>query len=297
MSGRITQLLRAHTAEFVDAIAKRAPSQVDQVCSEHVARLVAREGRAIQELLTHKPHVKVNDLLANFNLQGLSEQLKLVAPVFWGLLESVSDTIPKQESEETPASSKRKRDNNMVFTTACAMMSLLRSQKANNFQAVIGLFLFGSGAAKREIEVFSHAGISLSYKSVMKYIENLSIEGVKQFQAVWKECECSIVWDNLNIAFRVESQRLDNKNHFDNGTTATLIPIYNPITGESRTPRGTLPLNMKPPRTSTRRREGTFQRSQRSLLARWTRVGSNSTTGLNGIREQEGVSGARAQIG
>ena len=132
------------------------------------------------------------------------------------------------------------------------MLSILRSQKANNFQAVIGLFLLGSGAAKREIEVFAHAGISLSYKGVMDYVKNLSIEGIRQFRQVFKECTCSIVWDNLNIAFRVESQRLDSKNHFDNGTTATLIPVYNPFTGESRTPRGTLPLEMKPPRTSTK---------------------------------------------
>ncbi|KAJ7711660.1 hypothetical protein B0H16DRAFT_1815977 [Mycena metata] len=61
---------------------------------------------------------------------------------------------------------------------------------------------------------------------------------------------CFIVWDNLNIAFRVESQRLNSGNHFDNGTTSTAIPLYNPFTGGS-TPLGTLPLSMKPPRTTT----------------------------------------------
>jgi hypothetical protein len=62
---------------------------------------------------------------------------------------------------------------------------------------------------------------------------------------------CSLVWDTLNIAFKVESQRLDSKNHFDNGTTATLIPVYDPFMNEPRTARGTPPLHMKPPRTST----------------------------------------------
>ncbi|KAJ7845679.1 hypothetical protein B0H13DRAFT_1647196, partial [Mycena leptocephala] len=36
----------------------------------------------------------------------------------------------------------------------------------------------------------------------------------------------------------------------DNGTTATVIPVYNPFTG-GKTPLNTLPLSMKPPRTTT----------------------------------------------
>ncbi len=62
---------------------------------------------------------------------------------------------------------------------------------------------------------------------------------------------CSIVWDNLNIAFNVEAQRFNSANHFDNGTTATLIPLHDPFTGGT-VPHGTLPLDMKPPRTSTK---------------------------------------------
>ncbi|KAJ7731953.1 hypothetical protein B0H14DRAFT_2639941 [Mycena olivaceomarginata] len=66
----------------------------------------------------------------------------------------------------------------------------------------------------------------------MNYLDTLSHKGSFNFKR-FGEC------------------RLDNKNHFDNGTTATLIPIYNPFTNESRTPRGTLPFSMKPEHTST----------------------------------------------
>ena len=50
-----------------------------------------------------------------------------------------------------------------------------------------------------------------------------------------------IIWDNLNIAFWVGEQRKASKDHFDNGTTATLIPIYD-------VEFGGLPLDLKPPR-------------------------------------------------
>ena len=50
-----------------------------------------------------------------------------------------------------------------------------------------------------------------------------------------------IIWDNLNIAFRVGEQWKDSKDHFDNGTTATLIPLYSINYGD-------LLLSLKPPR-------------------------------------------------
>ncbi|KAF8145481.1 hypothetical protein K438DRAFT_2097724 [Mycena galopus ATCC 62051] len=242
----VTKVLRNRGPELLEQWANRAPQGVDTFLSKRMADLVQREGQAIQTYLTHESKTQVNNILASFDMQGLGAKLKQLAPTLWDILIATSSTHNlNAEAPET------RRDQSLVFTTVCAMMSILRSQKANNFQAVISLFLLGSGASKREIEVFAHAGISLSYKSVMNYLAALSLEGILQFQAVWRACMCSIVWDNLNIAFQVESQRLDNKNHFDNRTTATLIPIYNPFTNEARTPRGTLPFTMKPPRTST----------------------------------------------
>ena len=49
-----------------------------------------------------------------------------------------------------------------------------------------------------------------------------------------------IIWDNLNIAFRVGEQHKASKDHFDNGTTATLIPLYG-------IEFGGLPLDLKLP--------------------------------------------------
>ncbi|KAK7034257.1 hypothetical protein R3P38DRAFT_3185051 [Favolaschia claudopus] len=132
----------------------------DLFATHQIADLVAREGKIIQELLTRESGAKVSELLSSFDMKGLADKLRTAAPTLWSILAAVS-TATDDEGES------KRRDRSMVFTTDCAMTSLLRSQKANNFQAVIALFLLGSGAAKREIEVFAHAGISLSYKSVM----------------------------------------------------------------------------------------------------------------------------------
>lgn len=131
------------------------------------------------------------------------------------------------------------------------MLAVLCSQRANNFQTVMGVYLVGSGSSKREMEVFHHAGVCLSYPATLQHLRTLSQEGIKTYQRLIKECMCSVVWDNLCIQFRVDAQRFDSTDHFDNGTTATCIPIWNPFTNSTRTPHGTLPLSMKPDRQTT----------------------------------------------
>ena len=48
-----------------------------------------------------------------------------------------------------------------------------------------------------------------------------------------------IIWDNLNITFHVGEQQKASMDHFDNGTSATLVPLYGvEFSG--------LPLDLKP---------------------------------------------------
>ncbi|KAJ7021117.1 hypothetical protein C8F04DRAFT_973181 [Mycena alexandri] len=129
-------------------------------------------------------------------------------------------------------------------------ISILRSQKANNFQLVIGLFLLGSGASKREMEVLAHAGLSVAYKTITEHVKQLSKEGLDKIREIVQAGMVQIVWDNLNIAFKVAAQRLNAKSHFDNGTTSTMIPVFDPATG-GQAAHGTLPLDLKPERERT----------------------------------------------
>jgi hypothetical protein len=59
----------------------------------------------------------------------------------------------------------------------------LRPQKANNFQIVIGLFL-DSGASKGEIEVLAHAGLSVSYTTIIAHVRLLSKKGSSNFRDI-----------------------------------------------------------------------------------------------------------------
>ncbi|KAJ7257995.1 hypothetical protein C8J57DRAFT_1007712, partial [Mycena rebaudengoi] len=165
-----------------------------------LAEIFQREGRAIQAVLTRDSTTTVTELLKTFSMSDLAKQLQEAAPTLWHLLVDISvpASSTRGEDEDEP-----RRDKGLVFTTICALISVVRSQKANNFQLVIGLFLLGSGASKREMEVLAHAGLSISYQSITCHVKALSAEGMDRIRALIKSCMVQIVWDNLNIAFRV----------------------------------------------------------------------------------------------
>ncbi|KAK6969685.1 hypothetical protein R3P38DRAFT_3336812 [Favolaschia claudopus] len=262
-SAILTRFLNTHAVEIIETIIDRVPAVgqefLDKKFDEKLEKVLQAEGKAIQDLLTRRQNTNtsVMQLLEEFSMEQLGEQLEEVAPTLWRILER---TARPNASTRREAQGETRREKRLVscgsimpnlddFLMVCAMLSVSRSQQANNYQVVIGLFLLGSGASKREIEALAHAGLSTSYNAIREHIHQLSAEAVAKFRRLVKEQMFFIVWDNLNIAFRVESQRLRSANHFDNGTTPTGIPVYNPLTGSTKTLHGTLPLSLKPPRT------------------------------------------------
>ena len=87
----------------------------------------------------------------------------------------------------------------------------------------------------------NHAGISLSYTQAIAKLKKLGLERLEQTRKIAHTCAFMIIWDSLNIAFKVREQRHDSKDHFDNGTTATLVPLYG-------VEYGGLPAPLKPKR-------------------------------------------------
>ncbi|KAF8125886.1 hypothetical protein K438DRAFT_1458742, partial [Mycena galopus ATCC 62051] len=247
VSRKISLFVQKHGAELARTMFARSDSAKADYISTELAEIYQHEGRAIQEILTRNSTTTVMELLKQFSMADLAAELEEAAPWLWRALVMVSEPDNKTRTERA---GEARRDKGLVFTTICALISIMRSQKANNFQLVIGLFLLGSGASKREMEVLAHAGLSISYTTITDHVKALSKEGMGRIRELVKESMCQIVWDNLNIAFRVAAERLKAKNHFDNGTTAMVIPVFDPATGGNAV-HGTLPFSIKPPRERT----------------------------------------------
>jgi hypothetical protein len=125
--------------------------------------------------------------------------------------------------------------------TVICMLAQTRNEKSSEFQTTMCIYLLACGASRTQFDVLNHAGFTLSYTAAVRKIKALGQERLLEIVGLTGTCAFMILWDNLNIAFRVGEQRKASKDHFDNGTTATLIPLFD-------VDFGGLPLDLKPTR-------------------------------------------------
>ncbi|KAJ7837660.1 hypothetical protein B0H14DRAFT_2589082 [Mycena olivaceomarginata] len=211
-AANLTRFFKSNGAEIIDIIIDRVPAVgqelLDKKFDEKLESLLQAEGRAIQKLLTRGSSTSIMELLDRFSMEELGDELEIVAPTLWRILETTAAPSRSTRRENQGEARREKR--------------LHRNS---------------------EIEVLAHAGLSMSYTAIRAHLSTLSKEAGEKFRKLVKEQMFSYRLGQLNIAFRVESQRLNSGNHFDNGTTATAIPLYNPFTGSTKSPHGTLPLD------------------------------------------------------
>ena len=116
------------------------------------------------------------------------------------------------------------------------MLAKSRNEHATEFQMSMGMYFLACGTSRSmfniTFNVLNHAGITLSYPQAISKLKQLSEEQLTQTRNIAKTEAFMLIWDNLNIAFKVSEQRHDSKDHFDNGTTATLVPLYGVKRGE-----------------------------------------------------------------
>ncbi|KAG0198710.1 hypothetical protein BGX31_004484, partial [Mortierella sp. GBA43] len=85
------------------------------------------------------------------------------------------------------------------------------------------MYLYAQGCSKSVISVLSHVGLSVSYSSIQNALETLTEDALNTVRAAISEHSWFLLYDNINFLNRKYDQRSDNKNTFENGTTATIV--------------------------------------------------------------------------
>ncbi|KIK58586.1 hypothetical protein GYMLUDRAFT_60621 [Collybiopsis luxurians FD-317 M1] len=119
----ISHTLWSREPEIVAKILEESPESITPI----MHTLFAQEGAIVQEMFTRKKGTTVSELLSNFSLNNVASELEKKAPNIWNALTTMSKNSSLKHW-------------NVGHWNPCL--------KVNNFQAVISLFLIGSGAAK-----------------------------------------------------------------------------------------------------------------------------------------------------
>ena len=119
------------------------------------------------------------------------------------------------------------------------MLVKSRNDHASEFQMTTCMYFLACGTSQSLFDILNHTGLTLSYMQAVANLKQLGAECLEEMHAVACTQAVMIIWDNLNIAFNVTEQHHNSKVHFDNGTTATLVPLF-------RVEFGGLPLDLLP---------------------------------------------------
>ncbi|KAH9174084.1 hypothetical protein EDB89DRAFT_2068033 [Lactarius sanguifluus] len=117
---------------------------------------------------------------------------------------------------------------------AFVILNLLgaRSQKNSYAHHVMGLYLYSTGATRQQISVMNHLGLSISYTDVHRHKHRLgTLEALSEsMRKVTREVAASdlyvLVYDNINMVWKVAEQILGRTDSMENGTCATLVPLF-----------------------------------------------------------------------
>ncbi|KAI1783591.1 hypothetical protein LXA43DRAFT_320644 [Ganoderma leucocontextum] len=240
LSAQVSRTIGTHGSQLLSSMSHRQPALVSEWAEDHVLQRLQEEGRKLIEHLRRPTGQDLTEMLAQWSFQDVLKETEDCAPTLWRILRLVGGGT-KVPTDGHSGSTSARKDRDLIFGTVIAMLACAANQRSNELQSVLCIYLLACGATRSQFEVLNHAGLACSYSTAVSQLRQLSEERLAMIHELVRRFPCMLVWDNLNIAFRVGEQRADSKDHFDNGTTATIIPLYD-------VPYGSLSLDLKPPR-------------------------------------------------
>ena len=240
ISSQVSKMLISKGDLLLGSLQKRSPEVVNNWATQATGEILAREGAKLAQHLRPQQGIPLGDVLSVFSLEWILSDAEMIAPhLCKHLCEfATSDTKPSGECKNRDlVSSLLPYDIlctkfQQVLVTVICMLAQSWNGHSTEFQTSTCIYLLACGASRSQFDVLNHAGFTLSYTLAISKLKQLSIENLRKIVGIAHSKAFMITWDNLNIAFCVGKQRQASKDHFDNGTTATLIPRYGVKFGE-----------------------------------------------------------------
>jgi hypothetical protein len=109
-----------------------------------------------------------------------------------------------------------------------AMAAFSRSHHLCKLQKLMTIYFKSCGLATKALDTLHTLQITMSQKWAYRGVEALSEKARNTMAEDIAKHPWFGMHDNVNIAFKVYEQRLNNQSHFDSGTAGTIIVIKDP---------------------------------------------------------------------
>jgi hypothetical protein len=111
----------------------------------------------------------------------------------------------------------------LALRTVISMFLFHRNVRCNLLQQTMGIYLYQEGCPRKVIEVMAHAGLSVSYTTILESLRRLSSDSLSRARYAAFRLQWMLLYDNINIRFQKYDQRINNSDTFESGTTATIV--------------------------------------------------------------------------
>ncbi|KAF8812627.1 hypothetical protein BYT27DRAFT_7220796 [Phlegmacium glaucopus] len=187
---------------------KGAQTVMDDFASNHLEERLSKELKNIKPNMSSPPSEDVTKkTLIETSFERLSAVMKTKAPLLWRLL-NILGKKPRQEKNTHKNSEK-------ILILICCMLSYARSHHRCRLQKLLAIYLKFKGISAKGFDTLHAMGLTMSHKWTADTC-------MAEVQAKIEQYPWLISYDNINISFRVFSQRLDNQGEFGNGTAGTI---------------------------------------------------------------------------
>ncbi|KAJ7061273.1 hypothetical protein C8F01DRAFT_1210307 [Mycena amicta] len=229
-----TRLINDHGVHLLEHLHGRRPELVNSWIESVQSEKLEKEVKKLAETLRPQYGERVTAILHDSSIDSLLLDAEAIAPTLFSGLRSAG-AMP-----EDLADNSSRKEHRAILATIISMLCYAQNEKASSFRLSMSIFLLASSASRALFDVLHHAGLCLSYTHTIAQTKTLTTERLQHMLHVVRTSVVMIIWDNLNIAFRVGQERTDSRDHFDNGTTATMIPLFGVKPGD-------LPLSLLSP--------------------------------------------------
>ena len=103
-----------------------------------------------------------------------------------------------------------------------AMLCYTRTHHANRLQKLFAIYLKFRGLSAKAFDTLHALAVTMSHKWASNHVAKMSASAMQEVTRLMQIYPWLISYDNINIPFRVFSQRLDNKDTFSSGVAATV---------------------------------------------------------------------------
>jgi len=185
------------------------------------------------------------DELTSLDFLSLAETCAIRAPDLWGLLLTLTQT-PRQARDNTHKSPTkvpynlirsppRYLTNNQVILMVVAILLYTRTHHCNKIQKAFAIYVKFRGLSAKAFDTMHALGVTMSHKWTSQAVVKISERATKAMRIAILLFAMWMSYDNMQMPFKVYSQRIENPGEFGNGTAATAFINRNkrPLTAKN----------------------------------------------------------------